>query len=114
VALDEATIDAVLRGDGADMKKRILDAYREAARGNDVTIATSMGDLSCGLALGYSMEEFVAARRYRPRYDGLRLSSLAVAWLGHRGLPCWRWGSKMPLAERRRVCLHVGATGSRS
>lgn len=61
VVLDDETIASLLRDQGPPVRERIQHAFQTVAEGNDIVIVYSMGRLSSGLALGYSMAEFIEA-----------------------------------------------------
>lgn len=65
VLLTRGTIADIMRGRPGDVKGKTLAAFREVAEGKDAVIAVGMGRLSCGLSLGYPMDEFVRDVRAR-------------------------------------------------
>ena len=59
LVLNDQAIADMLRGTAKNARDRILSAFKSLSQGKDVVIAVSMGRLSCGLSLGYSMDQFV-------------------------------------------------------
>lgn len=65
VVLSAETVDGFLRGSIPNPRERILSAFKAVAKGKEIVLTVSMGHVSCGLAFGYSMDEFVKETKAR-------------------------------------------------